>query len=200
MGAATKGGEALTSGHPQWFVAWTHSHCERLVQEQLTARGFEAFVPMLTTWSRRRGAQTPIAAPMFPGYVFLHHAIDKVSHAEALKARGIVRLLGDRWDRLAAVPDGEVDAIRRLTNAIAPVLPHPYLHEGDRVRIADGPLAGVEGILLQTRPQKGLLVVSVELLQRSVAVEVDCTQVRPVSSPARRTPYGGRSLNSASIA
>jgi transcription antitermination factor NusG len=163
----------------QWFVIWTHSNSERLVHDQLAARGFDAFLPMLRTWSRRRGAQSMIDVPMFPGYVFLRHAIDRRSHAEILKARGIVRILGARWDQLAAVPDAEVDAIRRLADAPVPVMPHAYLHEGQRVRIIAGPLDGVEGILIATKPQKGLLVVSIELLQRSVAVEVDCTQVRP---------------------
>lgn len=169
----------------QWFVVWTHSHSERLVHEQLAGRGFDAFLPMLKTWSRRRGAQSLIDVPMFPGYVFLHHAIDKRSYADILKARGIVRVLGARWDQLAAVPDQEVDAIRRMTDSALPVMPHAYLQEGQRVRIVAGPLEGVEGILISTQPEKGLLVVSVELLRRSVAVEVDCTHVRPAGNPQR---------------
>lgn len=161
----------------QWFVAWTHSNSERLVHDQLAGRGFDAFLPMLKTWSRRRGTRSMIDVPMFPGYVFVRHAIDRRTHAEILKARGIVRLLGARWDQLASVSDREVDAIRRMAGAPIPVMPHTFLREGQRVRIASGPLDGVEGILVSTRPQKGLLVVSIELLQRSVAVEVDCTQV-----------------------
>ena len=161
----------------QWFVAWTHSNSERLVHNQLAGRGFDTFLPMLKTWSRRRGTRSMIDVPMFPGYVFVRHAIDRRSHAEILKARGIVRLLGARWDQLASVSDREVDAIRRMAGAPMPVMPHTFLREGQRVRIASGPLDGVEGILVSTRPQKGLLVVSIELLQRSVAVEVDCTQV-----------------------
>ena len=161
----------------QWFVAWTHSNSERLVHDQLAGRGFDAFLPMLKTWSRRRGTRSMIDVPMFPGYVFVRHAIDRRTHAEILKARGIVRLLGARWDQLASVSDREVDAIRRMADAPMPVMPHTFLREGQRVRIASGPLDGVEGILVSTRPQKGLLVVSIELLQRSVAVEVDCTQV-----------------------
>jgi transcriptional antiterminator NusG len=172
----------LANSGAQWFVVWTHSNSERLVREQLAARGFDAFLPMLKTWSCRRGTQSMVDVPMFPGYVFIRHAIDKPSYAEILKARGIVRILGERWDRLAAVPDREVDAIRRMTDAAVPVMPHAYLHEGQRVRIAGGPLDGVEGILVSTDPRKGLLVVSVDLLQRSVAVEVDCTHVRPVWS------------------
>jgi transcription antitermination factor NusG len=83
----------------------------------------------------------------------------------------------ERWDRPSTVPDAEVEAIRRVVAGPTPVLPHPYLREGRRVRIAAGPLSGVEGILLEFRAAKGLLVLSVDLLQRSVAVEVDCTHV-----------------------
>jgi transcription antitermination factor NusG len=124
---------------------------------------------------------------MFPGYVFVRHALDKRSYVEILKAPGVVRVLGERWDRPASVPDDEIDAIRRVANVDVPVLPHPFLSEGERVRIADGALAGLEGILIATKPQKGLLVVSVGLLQRSVAVEVESTQVQPLAA-ARLIP------------
>jgi transcriptional antiterminator NusG len=169
----------------QWFVLWTHSNNERLVDEQLAAKGFETFLPMITAWSRRGGVQSSITVPMFPGYVFVHHPIDKRSHVEMLKARGVVRILGERWDRPASVDDAEIAAIRRVAAAKVPVFPHPYLTHGQQVRIHDGALAGLEGILISTKPQKGLLVVSVELLQRSVAVEVEWTQVRPVTASAR---------------
>jgi transcription antitermination factor NusG len=114
---------------------------------------------------------------MFPGYLFLHHALDKVSFLEVRKVRGLVRILGERWDRLAVVPEAEIRAIQAVMQARIPVRPHPYLREGQRARITQGPLAGVEGILVQIKAPKGLFVLSVELLQRSVAVEVDCTAV-----------------------
>jgi transcription antitermination factor NusG len=165
----------------QWFVLWTHSHSERLVHDQLAGKGFEMFLPTIKTWSRRKGGQAPIALPMFPGYVFLRHPMDKRSYVEIAKARGLVRVLGERWDRPAPVPDDEIDAIRRVVASDVPVFPHPYLREGQQVRITAGPLAGLDGLLISTKLQKGLLVVSVDLLQRSVAVEVDCTQVQPTS-------------------
>jgi len=114
---------------------------------------------------------------MFPGYLFLHHIMDKLSFLEVRKARGLVRVLGGPWDRLTAVPDAEIEAIQRVLRAHLPVMHHQYLREGQRVRITQGPLAGVEGIFLQGRPTKGLVLLSVELLRRSVAVEVDCTSV-----------------------
>ncbi len=116
---------------------------------------------------------------MFPGYLFLQHAMDKLSYIEVRKARGLVRILGECWDRLAVVPDKEIDAIQRVLQSCLPALPHPYLREGSRVRIIRGPLVDVEGILLRTKPTKGLVVLSLDLLQRSVAVEIDCTHVIP---------------------
>jgi transcription antitermination factor NusG len=106
--------------------------------------------------------------------------MDKSSCIEILKTRGLVRILGERWDRLTPLGDAEIEAIQRIVNTDIPVLSHPYLHEGQRVRITGGSLAGVEGILVHSRPNKGLLVLSVHLLQRSVAVQIDCTMVAPV--------------------
>jgi transcriptional antiterminator NusG len=168
-------GDAPTS--PRWYALWTRSHCERLVHDQLGARGFRLFLPTITTWSRRGGVRHLVSVPMFPGYLFLHHAVDKASYVEVLKARGLVAVLGGRWDRLAMVPEVEIDAIRRVVESRLPVLPYSYLREGQRVRITEGPLRDVEGILVRNKLRKGLLVLSVGLLQRSIAVEVDCTLV-----------------------
>jgi len=103
--------------------------------------------------------------------------MDKASYLEVYKARGLVRVLGERWDRLDAVPDSEIEAIQKLVHSRLPVLPYPYLREGQRVRITDGPLTGTEGIVVRANPKKGLLVVSIKLLQRSVAVHLDCTRL-----------------------
>lgn len=165
----------------RWHAIWTASHCERLVRDQLAARGFHVFLPELQVWSRRRGTRRLVPAPMFPGYLFVRHAMDKHSYIEIVKARGLVRLLGERWDALAEIPDAEIDAVQRLHGAGLPALPHPYLREGQRVRITGGALEGVEGTLLRTCPGRGLLVLSVHMLQRSVAVQIDCTLVTPVA-------------------
>jgi transcription antitermination factor NusG len=171
---------------------WVRSHFEQLVLDQLSARGFQLFLPTIKTWSRRGGTRHVIPVPMFPGYLFVHHAMDKHGYVQVLQARGVVRILGERWDRLAPVDDAEIAAVQQLATSDVHVLPHPYLREGHRVRIVDGPLTDLEGVLLQVKPGKGLLVVSLELLQRSVAVEVDCTRVvsighpMPTHSPVRR--------------
>jgi transcriptional antiterminator NusG len=162
---------------PPWHVLWTHSNCEDLVGSQLMAAGFHPFVPRVESWARRNGSRRAVRVPLFPGYLFLNDALDKARHVEVRKARGVVAILGEGWERPAVVPEAEIEAIRKVVDARVPALLHPYLKAGRRVRIAAGALAGVEGILVRVRPDKGLLVLSVDLLQRSVAVEVDCTQV-----------------------
>jgi transcription antitermination factor NusG len=169
-----EGTEAALAGDA-WHVVQTRSHCEDLVHDQLSIRGIHPFLPKIEAWSRRGDVRRRIPVPMFPGYVFVRHAMDKASYLEVCKARGVVRLLGERWDRLGVVPAQEIASIRRVVDAHLTALPYPYLREGQRVRITRGPLADAEGVLVRTRPKKGLLVLSVDLFQRSVAVEVDCT-------------------------
>jgi len=186
VGARAKASEAALGAAPRdpspltpWHVLWTHSHCEQLVCDQLAAKGFHPFLPCVSVGSTRAGRRRLISVPMFPGYVFLNDILDKTAHVEARKARGTVCILGEAWDRPARVPNEEIQAIRRVVDSGLPTLPHPYLREGRRVRIVAGPLAGIEGILAKARPEKGLLVLSVNLLQRSVAAEVDWTHVAP---------------------
>jgi len=183
----TEGGEALPllepcrqtpeeiDGQPgkRWYALWTHSHCEQLVNGQLAVRGFELFLPMIGVWSRRDGVKYRIHRPLFPGYLFLRDHLTASRYIEVQKARGLVGVLGGRRDGPNVIPDTEIDAIRTLVRSELPVSPYPYLRTGQRVRITEGPLADVEGILIDRRAAKGLLVLSVHLFRRSVAVEID---------------------------
>jgi transcriptional antiterminator NusG len=161
----------------EWYAIWTRSHAEQLVADQLLAKGLNVFLPKMSIWSRRGGVRHVIQVPMFSGYMFLKEAVDKSTYIEVMRARGVVRVLGERWDRLSPISDREIEALQRVLDAELPVTPHSYLQEGQRVRITSGPLKGVEGYLAERRLDKGILVLSVDLLQRSVAVQVDCTWV-----------------------
>jgi hypothetical protein len=139
-GIETKGGEALADLEtepttPRWRVLWTRSNCERLVYDQLAPKGFDLFLPTAEAWSRRGGMQVRGRIPLFGGYLFLRHAVDKASYLEICKARGLVRILGERWDRLESVANSEIAAIQKLVRSELPILPYPYLHlrEGQRV-------------------------------------------------------------------
>jgi transcription antitermination factor NusG len=166
-----------------WYAIWTRSHCERLVEQQLTARGFSPFLPELATLRHssgqalRQSAQRAPrnytkSAPMFPGYLFVRDAMTKERYVEMLGVRGIVRVLEDGWTRLTPVPESDIDAIRHIVESGVAVFPHPLLRHGDRVRVMNGPLSGIEGIFVTDSQQKGRLVVTIDLLGRSVAVEV----------------------------
>ncbi len=164
--------------NPAWYAVWTQSHFEQSVSQQLSAKGFTAFLPEMSVWSKRGGEQRLIRVPMFPGYLFVRDGMDKQSYVEILKARGVVRILEDGWTRLTPVPDVEIDALQQVVTAEVPVFAHEHLAQGDRVEVTEGPLSGLEGLFVQDKPTKGRLVLNVDLLGRSVAVEVDCTAVR----------------------
>ena len=170
-----------------WYAIWTRSNCERLVAEQLSAKGFSPFFPEVQTLRRRseradrsvdqprtrRAARTCVKPePMFPGYLFVRDAMTKTRYVEMLSVRGIVRVLEDGWMRLTPIPDADIDAIQRILQSGVAVFPHPLLRHGDRVRVVEGPLSGVEGLFVKASQQKGCLVVTIDLLGRSVAVEV----------------------------
>jgi transcription antitermination factor NusG len=116
---------------------------------------------------------------MFPGYLFVHETMDKTCYIEILKARGVVRILENGWRRLTPIPDEEIDAVKRIVESNAQVWPCPYLSHGDRVLVMEGPLSGLEGFFVSDRNQKQRLVLSVALLGRSVAVEIDAAAVIP---------------------
>jgi transcription antitermination factor NusG len=162
-----------------WHVAWTNSHCEQAVHDQLAARGFHPYLPKLRRWSHRAGRSHLVDVPFFPGYLFLNDSLDRSAHVEVRKTRGLASLLGERWDRPEAVPPDEIEAIRRVAGSGLEVLPHLYLPEGQPVRVVAGPLAGVRGRLVRHRSDRGLVVISVHLLQRSVSVEMSLADVEP---------------------
>jgi transcription antitermination factor NusG len=169
----TCGDEPKGAKPEPWYAVWTRSHCEQLVAQQLASKGFTAFLPQMHTWSRRAGTPHVIRVPMFPGYLFVSGSMDRHRHVAVLSVRGVVRVLGEDGQRPTPIPDGQVEAIQRVVDASVSVLPHAHLSEGDRVRVVDGPLNGVEGIYVKDRSARGRLVLSIDLLGRSVAVEVD---------------------------
>ena len=169
--------DGAAASDPKWHALWTRSHCEQLVHDQLGAKRFEVFLPKINIWSRRGGLRCLTQVPLFPGYLFIRHAVNKQSYHDICKTRGLVRILGERWDRLASIPEREIDGIKRILDSRLHAMPHAYVREGQRVRISRGSLKDVEGMLVTIKPEKGLFVVSVDLLQRSVAVEIDCTMV-----------------------
>jgi len=142
----------------------------------LAAKGFEVFLPLFESTRRWKDRRKVLSLPLFPCYVFVRGAIER--RLPVLTTPG-VHMIISRGERVATVPEHEIDAIRRTVEGHFQVEPHPFLRCGERVRVVRGSLDGVEGVLTR---KKNLyrLVISVEMLAQSVAVEIDAMDVVPV--------------------
>jgi transcription antitermination factor NusG len=161
---------------PLWYVAQTCSRHEKRVALQLNARGIESFLPLYETVSRWKDRRVRIQLPLFPGYVFVRVALRE--RLRALEIPSVARLVG--FGGLPVpLPDHEMEAMQNGLAGHFRAEPHPYLTVGRRVRINFGPLAGLQGILLRKKGSYRF-VLSVELIQRSIAVDVDGADIVPI--------------------
>jgi transcriptional antiterminator NusG len=117
--------------------------------------------------------------PLFPGYLFVHTEMNPLTYLAILKTDSVVRVLCSD-NKPAPIPDEQIHAIQILIKNGIAVTPIPYLREGIRVRVINGPLIGVEGIFLKAKPNKHRFVLSLDLLQESVSVEIDELDIEPI--------------------
>lgn len=162
-----------------WWALYTRHQHEKVVAHVLSTKGFEVFLPLYESARRWKDRNKVLSLPLFPCYVFVRGGLNRRSLV--VTTPGIHKILY-HGERIAAIPDGEIDAIRRASEGTSRVEPHPFLKCGERVRITRGSLEGVEGVLAR---KKGLyrLILSVEMLAQSVAVEIDVSDVEPAASP-----------------
>jgi len=160
----------------QWYALYTCAQHEKRVFEELKRRAVESFLPLYESVRRWKDRQVRLELPLFQGYVFVRMALRDKRHA--LEVPGVVRLVGFGGVP-ASLPDEQVDAMRSSMSALLRAEPHAYLTVGRRVRVRSGPLRGLEGILVR-RKSAFRLVVSVELIMRSVALEIDASDVEPL--------------------
>jgi transcription antitermination factor NusG len=158
-----------------WYAIYVQCRHEAKVEKVLQLKGLEVFLPRVTTISRRRDRKLFINIPLFPGYLFVCTNLNSYGYREILKAPGVVRLLGNSSP--LPVPEETVNSVRAIVESDQPFYPWPYLQTGSLVRVLDGPLAGAVGVILGRKDKKRRLIVSVELFQRSVAVELDSEAV-----------------------
>jgi transcription antitermination factor NusG len=163
---------------PRWYAAYTSANHEKRVAEQLGVRDVEHFLPTYSSVRRWKDRRVTLAMPLFPGYVFVRLALR--DRLKVLQLPGVARLVGFNG-MPTALPQEEIEALRAGLASGVSAEPHPYLTVGRRVRLVSGPLAGMTGILLR-RKGKFRVVISLELIQRSVAVDTDAADVEPLLS------------------
>jgi transcription antitermination factor NusG len=159
-------------GALRWFAIWTRNQCEPKVEDGLRRKRFKVFLPCVRVASRRHDRRLVLQRPLFPGYLFVRWTPSREGYVRIASTDGVVRILGERWDALHPIPDEDVEAVRRIVSQGEGVRPVPWIRTGDRVRIVAGPLAGLEGFVQAWRGGRATFVVSVDLLRRSVGVEV----------------------------
>lgn len=164
------------SNRLKWYAVHTMSRHEKVVNKHLKAKNIPIFLPLIEVWSRRKDRKKRIKVPLFKGYLFVNIFLDNNKHLEIIKTPGVVNIIGNQSEPLP-IPDEQINSIRLLLENDVLITPVSYLKVGQRVKIVNGPLTGVEGILLKNYPNKKKLVVSVDLLQRSVSVDVNSIDV-----------------------
>lgn len=183
-GTASPRGSDLPAEYtePHWYAAYTCSRHEKRVAEQLRDRGVEQFLPLYETVHRWKNGRAQVQLPLFPCYVFVRIALR--DRLRVLEIPSIVRLVGGSG-RPTALPRSEVEALREGLAQRLRAEPHPFLTVGRRVRVRQGPLAGLEGILVRRRG-RSRFVLSVDLIQRSIIVDLDAADLEPLAiTPTR---------------
>ncbi len=161
----------------RWYALQVKQRYEKITAAVLRNKGYREFLPTYRTRRRWSDRLAEVEFPLFPGYVFCHFDIND-RHAPIVTTPGVVRIVG--VGRIPApVADDEIGAIHQVIESGLAAEPCRFLQAGARVRVEYGALAGVEGIFLEAKKHQRL-VISVTLLQRSIAVEIDAAWVAPV--------------------
>ena len=163
---------------PRWYAVYTSPRHEKRVSRQFAEQRIENFLPLYRTVRQYDHSRVPLELPLFPNYLFVH--IAKPERGAVLGVPGVLSIVGSGREA-QPLPDAEIEALRSGLH-LRKFEPHLYLIVGQRVRIIAGPLNGLEGVLL--RKKNSLRVVlSVQEIMRSFAVEVGADEVQPVGSP-----------------
>ncbi len=160
----------------KWFAAYTSPRHEKVVARHLQSRHIEAFLPLYTSVRRwKNGCRVAVEQPLFPSYLFVH--IPRREAVKVLQIPGVVSLVSAGREP-AALPSSEIESLRSSL-PLRHFEPHPYLVVGEKVRITAGSLEGMVGVLVR-RKNDCRVVLTLELIMQSVAVEIGIDEVEPV--------------------
>jgi len=159
-----------------WYALLTRHQHEKSIALALANKNHEVYLPLYRSARRWKDRPKRIWLPLFPCYVFIREGMDR--QLQIVSTPGVIRIVA--WGgRPAIIPQAQLDAVRQIVESSFPIEAHPFLQFGDHVRVKTGPLMGLEGILTRS---KGVarLVVTMEMLGRSAAVEIDASNVESV--------------------
>jgi len=156
-------------GSELWYALYTCPRHEKRVAQQIERRSFSCFLPLYRSVRRWKDRRKELELALFPGYVFVRMALE--NRLQVLQVPGVVRLVSFNGQP-AALPAEQIETLQSRLSGAPRLEPHPYLRMGRRVRVRSGPMQGLEGIVVR-RKESCRVIFSIDLIQRSVAVEVD---------------------------
>lgn len=164
-----------------WYAVHTKSRHEYKAHTGLVQKNITSFLPEIEVWSKRKDRKKKISIPLFPGYFFVEAVLDNETKLAILKTYGVVRILGKKENaEPLPVPDAKIEAIQRLLAKKVEIFTMQYPKAGEAAKIIDGPFAGIEGTVIKADPEKELFVITIELLQRSVAIKLEGFQISKI--------------------
>jgi transcription antitermination factor NusG len=159
----------------EWFAAYTTPRHEKMVARHLQVRHIDSYLPLYTSIRRwKNGCRVPVAKPLFPSYIFVN--IARRESVRVLQVPGVVSIVSSGREP-AALPSAEIESLRSAL-PFRQFEPHPYLVAGEKVRITSGLLAGMTGVLLR-RKNNLRVVLTLDLIRQSVAVEIGIDEIEP---------------------
>jgi transcription antitermination factor NusG len=162
----------------EWYAIYVQVNHEKEVTKRLEQKTIPCFLPLMESWSKRLDRRKKIQVPFFPGYVFVNVILDSYTNLNILKTPGALTILRNSEGPLS-IPRYQIENLQTMINSAQPLSTHSYLKEGDWVRVVRGALTGCVGILNRLDAKKGRLVVSVDIIKKSVSVELDTEDVEP---------------------
>jgi transcription antitermination factor NusG len=165
-------------GAAHWHAVYTNTRHEKVVARQLEERGIETFLPVYRSCHRWKDRRKLVELALFPSYVFVRISVQE--KLRVLQVSGVVHLVSFNG-QLAELPEQEINALRNGLKNDVYGEPHPYLRIGKKVRVIQGPMAGTEGILIRKK-DKYRVVLSIDVLMRSVAVELDGSDLQAIAA------------------
>jgi transcription antitermination factor NusG len=186
-GAMTTNGSRLVAEYrePHWYAVHTCANHEKRVRQQLDLRAVETYLPVYESVRQWKDRRVRRELPLFPGYLFVRLALS--DRLRVLRTPSVVRIV-EFGGQAAALPDQEIETLRRGLTRELGIEPYPYLKVGRRVRVRTGPLQGLEGILVRKK-NRSRFVISVDLIMRSVAVEIDVAELEPIHERIRSAGF-----------
>jgi transcription termination/antitermination protein NusG len=173
--------QCLSAGagvEPRWYAIHTRAQHEKSVTSHLQSQGITTYLPLVAEVHRWSDRQKVVQMPLFSCYVFVHMPLVPETWASVMRINSVLRFVGTRSEGVP-IPENQIESTRTLLDSKVPYAAHPFLKIGQRVRVRGGSLDGIEGILT-ARNGNHTLVISVEPVQRSLAVCIDGYCVEPV--------------------